>query len=168
MAVTPFQGTDTFNMAAFNGKINEAANTYVAQTGGGMTGPLDMGGNKITSLATPTNDGDAVNKGYVDGGGFLKFVVGTYTGTGDSSNLTLQYETKPQVILISCDDSNDINTGMGIFIGGCNYGTAGGTDSGNEVFKQIQCTWNDNNVVMKRPTNILNYENKLYNYIMLY
>lgn len=66
MAVTPFKSSDNFNMAGFNEKIAEADNTYVAKTGGGMTGSLNMGGNKITGLATPILNTDAANKGYVD------------------------------------------------------------------------------------------------------
>lgn len=34
--------------------------------GGTMTGALDMGFNRITNLATPTNDSDAATKKYVD------------------------------------------------------------------------------------------------------
>ena len=32
-----------------------------------MSGNIDMNGNGITNVATPVNDGDVVNKGYVDG-----------------------------------------------------------------------------------------------------
>lgn len=38
MAVTPFKSSDNFNMAGFNEKITEADNTYVAKTGGSMSG----------------------------------------------------------------------------------------------------------------------------------
>lgn len=67
MAVTPFKSSDNFNMAGFNEKITEADNTYVAKTGDSMSGALSMGNNKITDVANPVNDGDAANKGYVDG-----------------------------------------------------------------------------------------------------
>lgn len=66
MAVTPFKSSDNFNMAGFNEKITEADNTYVAKTGGSMSGVLSMGSNKITNLGTPTLDTDAVTKEYVD------------------------------------------------------------------------------------------------------
>lgn len=39
---------------------------YVATNGGAMTGALDMGGNKITSVANPEGTMDAANKIYVD------------------------------------------------------------------------------------------------------
>jgi len=39
----------------------------LSASGGTMTGPVSMGGSKITSLATPTTATDAASKGYVDG-----------------------------------------------------------------------------------------------------
>lgn len=44
-------------------------NTYVTKTGGVLTGELNAGNNKITSLRTPDADTDAVNKKYVDDAG---------------------------------------------------------------------------------------------------
>lgn len=79
MAVTLFKSSDNFNMAGFNEKITEADNTYVAKTGDSMTGALSMGNNKITDVASPVNDGDAANKGYVDGWNTGYTLVGTLT-----------------------------------------------------------------------------------------
>lgn len=39
---------------------------YLKTTGGTMTGDIAMGGKKVTGLGTPTADGDAANKKYVD------------------------------------------------------------------------------------------------------
>lgn len=39
---------------------------YVKKAGDTMTGALSMGNNKVTNVADPTADGDAVNKKYVD------------------------------------------------------------------------------------------------------
>ena len=39
---------------------------YVRKTGARMTGRINMGGKKITSLAEPTENSDAVTKGYSD------------------------------------------------------------------------------------------------------
>ena len=39
---------------------------YLKTTGGTMTGNITMGGKKVTGLGTPTEDGDAVNKKYVE------------------------------------------------------------------------------------------------------
>lgn len=40
---------------------------YLPEDGGTLTGPLNMGNNKITMGATPTETTDVTNKGYVDG-----------------------------------------------------------------------------------------------------
>lgn len=40
--------------------------SMVMSSGGGMTGPLTMGHNRIKYLGTPTADSDAATKGYVD------------------------------------------------------------------------------------------------------
>lgn len=39
---------------------------YVKKAGDTMSGALNMGGNKVSSVATPTDDADAVTKKYVD------------------------------------------------------------------------------------------------------
>ena len=39
----------------------------LSASGGTVTGPISMGGSKITSLATPTAPADAAPKGYIDG-----------------------------------------------------------------------------------------------------
>lgn len=39
---------------------------YVKKAGDTMTGALNMQNNKVTNVAAPTENGDAVNKGYVD------------------------------------------------------------------------------------------------------
>lgn len=39
---------------------------YLKKSGGTMTGAINMGSKKITSLATPTDSTDAATKGYVD------------------------------------------------------------------------------------------------------
>lgn len=97
MAVTPFKSSDNFNMAGFNEKITEADNTYVAKTGGSMTGALSMGNNKITDVATPTSAGDVANKGYVDGkSAFNKKFIDNITSLN-----TLSAESTLQDILVA-------------------------------------------------------------------
>lgn len=41
-------------------------NGYLQTSGGYMTGPIVMQGNKVAHLGDPEADGDAVNKGYAD------------------------------------------------------------------------------------------------------
>lgn len=46
--------------------VDNQLGDYLELAGGTMTGAIAMGGNKITGLADPTVDADAVNKKYVD------------------------------------------------------------------------------------------------------
>lgn len=46
---------------------DEMSNLFLPKAGGSMGGILDMNGNRITGVGAPMVDGDAVNKGYVDG-----------------------------------------------------------------------------------------------------
>lgn len=48
------------------GGIKAYADTKLPLTGGTMQGPVSMGGEKISNLPTPTDDGDAAPKSYVD------------------------------------------------------------------------------------------------------
>ena len=101
MAVTPFKSSDNFNMAGFNEKITEADNTYVAKTGGSMTGALSMGNNKITDVASPVNGGDVANKRYVDGSllGLSKVNSGIYLGD-DSLTKTINIGFTPKLFMV--------------------------------------------------------------------
>lgn len=58
----------------------DALGKKLDKTGGNVTGNIDMGGKKITNLATPTANTDASTKAYVDG----KYL--TCTATLNSSN----------------------------------------------------------------------------------
>lgn len=50
---------------AINELVNKF-NDYLSLSGGTMTGAIAMSNNKITGLATPTDNNDAVNKSYAD------------------------------------------------------------------------------------------------------
>ena len=52
--------------ANFATTVSTSIGTKVAKAGDSMTGALSMGNNKVTDLATPTNNTDAVNKSYID------------------------------------------------------------------------------------------------------
>ena len=53
-------------------KLQTKINLKVSKWGNGLTGELDMNDNKITDLATPSNNTDAANKKYVDDQDALK------------------------------------------------------------------------------------------------
>jgi hypothetical protein len=55
------------NDEGFSTSVGTLIGEKVAKAGDSMTGNLDFGGtSKVTSLAAPTNSGDAANKNYVD------------------------------------------------------------------------------------------------------
>ena len=55
------------NFLQSNYTVQEVKSRFVDTTGGTMSGQLNMGGNKIVNLGTPTASTDAVTKAYVDG-----------------------------------------------------------------------------------------------------
>lgn len=70
----PVGDTDATNKEYVDGAITSAIKSaegdadakYLPLAGGTMTGPVEMGNNKITALATPTENTDAANKEYAD------------------------------------------------------------------------------------------------------
>ena len=68
---TPTADTSPATKAYVDSKITNLENgstalPYVKKAGDSMTGVLNMSNNKVTNVADPTADGDAVNKKYVD------------------------------------------------------------------------------------------------------
>jgi hypothetical protein len=70
--------------ASFANTMTTALGTKLPLAGGTMSGNLDLGTNKITSLGTPTGAADAATKGYVDTK--LPLAGGTLTGALALSN----------------------------------------------------------------------------------
>ena len=60
--------------AADAAAVGAEINKLLPKSGGTMTGPIAMGGNRVTGLGTPTDAGDGATKGYVDGKHFLATV----------------------------------------------------------------------------------------------
>lgn len=154
MAVTPFKSSDNFNMAGFNEKITEADNTYVAKTGDSMTGALSMGNNKITGLATPTDDGDAVNKGYVDG----KIKTISYTGDGNTERTF----NVGDFIFLNVYTTNSSSDGLFLAKGAdrC-FVPDGSTNS-------VSCTYSNNNITLTTSASVMlrHFNESNYNYLM--
>lgn len=91
---TPTEGANAATKAYVDSGIANLENgstalPYVKKTGDVMSGVLNMSNNKVTNVADPTADGDAVNKKYVDEHiptitgphGHLEFVDACYLAT---------------------------------------------------------------------------------------
>ena len=64
------------------------AEKTLPKAGGAMTGAIDMGGNPVTGLGTPTGSGDAASKSYVDGKHVVKTATITTTWKGSAAPYT--------------------------------------------------------------------------------
>ena len=88
-----------------------ALDTKLPLAGGTMSGAIDMGSKKITSLATPTANTDAVTKKYVDDLfnelGTVLDIKGTVASTAD---LPLSGNRKGDVYIVTADNSEYVWT----------------------------------------------------------
>lgn len=58
--------SETLNNYVTKSSLSEQLENYLPLAGGTMSGAISMGSNKVTDVATPTDDNDAANKAYVD------------------------------------------------------------------------------------------------------
>ena len=84
----PTGDTDAVNKAYVDNAVDSVETTisgeYLPIAGGTMTGAIAMGGNNVTGLGTPTDNADAVTKGYADQK--LPLAGGTMTGAINMGN----------------------------------------------------------------------------------
>lgn len=89
----PTADTDAANQQYVNAKVTadiaslraSLETVYLKLSGGTLSGAIDMGQQRITNLAPPTDNHDAVRKYYVDGN-FVKQDRGRLTGDLDANN----------------------------------------------------------------------------------
>lgn len=117
---------------------DEMSNLFLPKAGGSMGGILDMNGNRITNLPTPTSNSDPATKGYVDGKRNNQIIQ--YTGNGLNER-TIELSGSAKMIIISKDDGSEAGlysirgmTSLAYFSGSTSYGF------------DIYCIFGDNNV----------------------
>ena len=74
--------------AADAAAVGAAIKKLLPKSGGTMTGPIAMGGSRVTGLGTPTGSGDAASKSYVDGKHVVKTATITTTWKGSTAPYT--------------------------------------------------------------------------------
>ena len=79
-------GSEIGTFTVYNGQNGTGAGDFLADGSVPMTGPLDMNGNRVTEVGTPTADTDAANKGYVDDALEGVTITTDATPTEDSTN----------------------------------------------------------------------------------
>lgn len=110
---TNFTGSIADNNTGFvtGDAVYDALALKLSLSGGTMTGNIAMGGNSITGLATPTNDGDAATKKFVDDSVAALGAVFTFKGTkATTSELPLTGNKQGDVWLVSADNSEYVWT----------------------------------------------------------
>ena len=101
-AITAVQQTITAIEGSLNNiktTIEEIRATFVKKSGDTMSGPLNMGNNRILSLAEPVEDTDAATKLYVD----------THSGVGGEGGLTPEQADKRYLQLTGGTLTGDLN-----------------------------------------------------------
>ena len=125
------------------------SNNFLAKAGGTMSGAINMGSNKITSLGAPVVATDAANKDYVDtkvGTGTTGYATTTYVNNQDALNVLKKGDTMTGPLLLdsltqtlplhatskSYVDTkvSDLDTAIGTNLSNNFLAKAGGTMSG--------------------------------------
>ena len=106
------------NFLQSNYTVQEVKSRFIDATGGTMSGQLDMGGNKIVNLGTPTVSTDAATKAYVDttvSAGVPDSNKGdiTVTGSGTNWQITSGVIVNADVNASAAIDGTKINPNFG-------------------------------------------------------
>lgn len=116
--------TDTGNLfvdLSSTSRLQVKDSTKLPLSGGNMTGAINMGSKKITSLATPTESTDAATKGYVDTVAGGQIDPSTFATKEDlnkkldkTGGTTTGFDlTSNQTITLNAATSTTISTGSG-------------------------------------------------------
>jgi len=88
------------NDANYSTTISTALSQKLPKTGGTMVGAIDMGGYKVTNLATPTVSTDAATKGYIDTAVIAPTnLTGPITSVGNATAIASQTGTGTKFVM---------------------------------------------------------------------
>lgn len=117
---------------------DEMSNLFLPKAGGSMGGILDMNGNRITNLPTPTSNSEPATKEYVDARENNQIIQ--YTGNGLDER-TIELSGSAKMIIISRNEGSEAGL----------YSIRGMTtlayfSGGSSRDYNIYCIFGDNNV----------------------
>lgn len=78
---------------------DEMSNLFLPKAGGSMGGILDMNGNRITNLPTPTSNSEPATKGYVDGRAIQEITIFSGTKNITSNGVEIKYAMNKDTFL---------------------------------------------------------------------
>ena len=93
--------------AADAAAVGAAINKLLPKSGGAMTGPIAMGGSRVTGLGEPEDAWDGATKGYVDGRKQTATASLTSAGwSGNTQTVSVSGVTAANTIIVAPDPAN--------------------------------------------------------------
>lgn len=93
--------------AADAAAVGAAINKLLPKSGGTMTGPIAMGGSRVTGLGEPEDAGDASTKGYVDGRKQTATAAMTAAGWSDNTQtVSVGGVTESNTVIVAPDPAS--------------------------------------------------------------